>query len=207
MMKKILMLLVIFAGLLTACVHASYAFFSDERDVPGARLSTAIWNPGVPTITEFMYDPVGSDIGKEYVEITNTGGYALNLSGYVLHFDGVGNKHYVFPSAILNPEAKISVHLRSQGDNTSSDLYWTDTGSVNMANNAGSIALFNGLPKNAAHIVDFVEYGAGGKAQENNAVSAGIWNAGDFIPDAIEGSRIILESYDTNKSEDWIAIN
>ncbi len=102
--------------------------------IPGFELSL-IWNPGKkrfeissdaqiqPPQIDVLYDPVGSDIAGEYVELNNTAVYPIDLSGWVLH-DAADYTHtYTFPSFVLPPGEKVKVWTKA-GGNDAKNLYW-----------------------------------------------------------------------------------
>lgn len=191
-------------GLIASSAQFTKALFSDEVAIENNTAETGIWNPGKATITEVFYDPTGADLGHEWIKIRNTGGYNLPMAGYILHFNGLGTNHFIFPDIILEPSNEIVVHLRLAGTNTGTDLYWPNTGDVNMNNASGSVSLFKSLPKNASNIIDFVQYGAASQNQETNAAAAGIWTAGAFVADAQEGYSLRLtNNSDHNSVADW----
>lgn len=179
------------------------AYFSDSLVVSGNTLITGDW-PGKATISEVLYNPVGTDTGLEWIEIHNTGGSNLPMAGYVLHFDGVGTHDFIFPTFNLASGARVVVHVRATGTNTLTNLYWPDTNGLNMSNSYGSVVLFKSLPKDSTTIVDFVQYGAAGQDGEPKAVAAGIWTNGTFVPlIAAEGHSMELTGADNNQVSDW----
>lgn len=178
------------------------AYFSSNVGISGNSFSTGIWNPGKATISEVFYRAVGSDSGKEWIEIKNSGGFSLDMTGYVLHFDG--NSHdFTFPNFSLEPGAKVVVYLRVTGVNSASSLYWTDTNGMNMSNYFGSVGLYKNLPKDSSTIVDYVEYGGAGNDGEPKAIGAGIWSAGAFVSLVSDGHSMELVSTDNNLPSDW----
>ncbi|WP_025664062.1 spondin domain-containing protein [Aquimarina megaterium] len=56
---------------------------------------------------------------------------------------------------------------------------------------------------NSESIIDFVQWGAGGSPRENVAVAAGIWTAGDFVPQVVLPSYSIAFDGEGNASTDW----
>lgn len=203
-MKLLHLLIVATIALIALGTYTTEAIFSDSANSGAISIGTSIWNPGKPTITSVIYDPIGNDAGKERIEIRNTGGYPIEMAGHILHFSGVGSNHFVFPSYLLSVGAKVTIHVNQSGTDRKGHLFWDSTGDTNLDNSADSISLFKALPKNATTIIDFIQYGKGGQNQENNAVIAGIWTAGDFIPDADEGYIIeMINNEDHNKSSDW----
>ncbi|MEI6144140.1 MAG: lamin tail domain-containing protein [Candidatus Berkelbacteria bacterium] len=181
------------------------AYFSDSVAVSGNTFTAGVWVPAKATISEVFYNAVGADTGKEWIEIHNTGGFSLDMTGYVLHFDTLVTTYdYVFPAFSLAPDARVVLHVRTAGSNSATDLYWPDTNSTNMGNTYGSIGLFKSLPKDSTTIVDYVEYGSAGHDGEVKAVGAGIWTAGTFVPYIpTEGHSMQLIGADNNLVTDW----
>ncbi len=80
--------------------------------------------PGLPAdvqITHIEYDPPGRDLEGEYVEITNKGGEAQDMTGWML--TDTGGHSFVFPTFVLEPGASVKLWTKS-GDSTVRDLYW-----------------------------------------------------------------------------------
>jgi len=180
------------------------AYFSSSISSSGNGFSAGMWSPGKATITEVFYDAVGTDTGLEWIEIENTGGYALDMTGYVLHFDGTGTHDFIFPTFSLVSGAKVLVHVRAIGTNTPAELFWSDTNGKNMGDSYGSVVLFNALPKDETTIVDFVQYGAIDQDGEPKAVTAGIWTDNTFVPlVSAPGISMELISSDNNLVADW----
>lgn len=200
--KAFLPVALIFIG-----VSFTGAYFSDSVSVSGNTLATGIWNPGKATISEVFYNPDGVDTGKEWIEIKNSGGYALDMTGYVVHFDElVAAYDYIFPSFSLASGARVVVHVRTSDPDSATDLYWPNTNGKNMGNSYGSVGLYKSLPKDSATIVDYVEYGSAGHDGEPKAVAAvpPIWTAGTFVPlVSAEGYSMELISADNNLVTNW----
>jgi hypothetical protein len=203
MMKK----LVLRVGYLVAVlaivgVGFTSAEFRKELYVGNNSFSTGIWAQGKATITEVLYNPAGVDAGQEWIEITNTGNDTLDMTGYLLHFDRT-LADYVFPEFTLPEGGVVVIHVKAEGEDSGSDLYWPDTGGRNMNNN-GSVSLFNRATKSAKWMVDYVEFGAMEQDHENMAVNAGIWPDNEFVPQVAEGSSIeLINKTDNNQISDW----
>lgn len=203
MLKKI-KLIFLPAALLFIIVTYTGAYFSDSVSSSGNTVAAGTWTPGPVTITEVLYDPVGTDSGLEWVELKNTGQYTIDLGSYVIHCDNITTPYdFVFPTFSLLPGSKVVVHLRTSGTNTATDLYWADTGGTNMGNSYGSVGLFKDISKDPSVMVDFVQYGAGDQDGEEKAKTAGIWSEDDFVADVVESHSIQLISADNNSSADW----
>ena len=139
-------------------------------------------------INEVLYDPEGTDTGKEKIEIRNVGSATIDLTGYDLYPDGIG--YFTFPAVSLAPGAIAVVHLRQSGSNSGSEFFHS-TPSTNVGNASGSVALFSSTTHSAATLASFVQWGAGNKAWSSAAVTAGIWSvAADSVPAVPEGHSI-----------------
>jgi len=73
-------------------------------------------------INEVMYDPVGTDAGKQLVELKNIGAVPINLSGWWL----CARQDYAgpFPNVTLASGAFIVCHIGVAGTDTNQDLYF-----------------------------------------------------------------------------------
>lgn len=89
-------------------------------------------------ITEIRFDADGDDnqnLNDEWVRITNTGGSAVDLTGWVLK-DTSATHRYPFPSRfVLGAGASVTVRTGC-GTDTATDLHWCNEGSA-VWNNAG----------------------------------------------------------------------
>lgn len=159
-------------------------------------------------INEVLYDPDGTDTGLEYIRLYNNGDSAVDLTGYDLN--AVSGDYFAIPSFSLSQKSFVTVHWRKDGTNNQTDLHTGTSGyDANMGNTTGWVALFKNSEHTKDSITDYLEYGAGGQTYESKAVPAGIWTAGDFIPDVVEGKAIKLKTdgADNNSSNDWMEIN
>ena len=163
---------------------------------------------GGVVINEVLYDPTGSDdTGKEYIRLYNNDNSSFDLTGYQLNT--TSGDYYTFPAFSLGPKSFITIHLRKDGTNTQTDLYTGTSGfDDNMGNTNGWVAFFKSNEQTKDSIMDYLEYGAGGKTWESIAVKAGIWTADIFITDVPAGKAIKLKTdgVDTNSPSDWIEV-
>jgi phosphatidylserine/phosphatidylglycerophosphate/cardiolipin synthase-like enzyme len=88
---------------------------------------------GSATITFILYDP--PDTLSEYVQIQNTSGAALDMTGWTLR--DLANNTYTFPTFTLAAGATVKVWTNS-GTNDSANLYWGRSQAV--WNNTGDTA-------------------------------------------------------------------
>ncbi|WP_442264788.1 spondin domain-containing protein [Tenacibaculum sp. ZS6-P6] len=115
--------------------------------------------------------------GKDkLIELWNNGDVAVDVSDYWLclgpgQYLQVKNATVISGSAQLNPSEFLVVSWDQLSESAGLGFY---------ASNAFT---------NPDAILDFVQWGASGSARENVAVAAGIWTAGDFVP------QVRLESY------------
>ncbi|WP_075340617.1 hypothetical protein [Tenacibaculum agarivorans] len=75
---------------------------------------------------------------------------------------------------------------------------WND-----LSNSAGLGLYATNAFTSSDAIRDFVQWGAAGSARENVAVAAGIWTAGDFMPEVASASSSILYDGEGDTSGDW----
>lgn len=143
-------------------------------------------------INEVMFNPTGDDTGNEWVELYNGSNEQVDISGWELYPDGIG--YVTIPNGFLIGAKRIVlIHLRLAGNNSGTDIYQT-TGSSNMGNTSGSVALFSGEPRKDT-IKSFVQWGRGGETWESAAVDAGLWDKGSFIDlnSFLEGNSLVLK--------------
>lgn len=176
---KLLKCLILVFGLLSVASFATNAYFSDQVTATNNQFSAGTWH--IPearvVINEVYNNPIGTDTGKEWIEIYNAGGQSINLASYQL---AASSSNYTFPNITLNPQGFVIIHWNTTGTDSASDLY-TGIGFNNIGNTNGSVALFSSTVKNSSTIIDYLEYGSAGQAWEPAAVSASIWTVGTYI--------------------------
>ena len=152
-------------------------------------------------INEVFHDAVGTDTGKEWIELYNPSGSAIVLTGYDL-CGRVSGGDYTFPVFTLPANSYVVVYWNTVGTNTGTELYTGSSGFSNISDSEGSVSLFNSTTYNSTTIVDFVQWGAGDQTFENYAVSKGIWTEDDFVAKVDPGHSMEYDgSGDT--SSDW----
>ncbi|NHZ87415.1 MAG: T9SS type A sorting domain-containing protein [Planctomycetia bacterium] len=147
-------------------------------------------------INEVQYDPPGVDTGNEWIEVKNIGAGPITMAGYDIN--ATSGDYYTFPALFTVPaSAFVIIHWRTVGvddfdfsDNVAHLYTGTSGYTANMGNTTGWVALFNSTTHSSATIIDYMEYGAGGLTWESSAVTAGIWTAGDFASDVVEGHSL-----------------
>lgn len=130
------------------------------------------------------------------------------MTGYDIN--ATSGDYYTFPALFTVPaSAFVIIHWRTVGvddfdfsDNVAHLYTGTSGYTANMGNTTGWVALFNSTTHSSATIIDYMAYGAGGLTWESSAVTAGIWTAGDFASDVVEGHSLEYDgSGDTGT--DW----
>lgn len=92
-------------------------------------------------VTDVVANPSGSDLqpeNGEYVELTNTAGHAIDVSGYLLQ-DAVVNRLVVGDGYVLEPGESLRVYTGPGTD--TQDRYYNDLGRNVLNNNGDSIAV------------------------------------------------------------------
>jgi plastocyanin len=142
-------------------------------------------------ITEVQYNAAG---GADLIEITNLGTAAGDLGRYRIAIPGDADP---LPLASLSvaPDGVVVIHPGQTGTNDANDVYVPNLGTLPDA--SGSVALYvpNQVPGQnaltiASQLIDFVQWGAGGQANEATAAAAGVWTAGTFLPTVAVGRAI-----------------
>ncbi len=147
-------------------------------------------------INEVHYNNATST--HQWIELYNNAGDPEPVSGWKIRAAG---KVYTVPDQTnINANGYLVIHWNADGTNDPGNLYTGTAGWAPMPLLAGDVFLTDGVDG----AKDYVEYGAGGQANEG---SAGVfqWPAGDFVPGVLKGQSIGRgnNGYDTNKSADW----
>jgi plastocyanin len=142
-------------------------------------------------ITEAQYNEAS---GHDRIEITNLGAATGDLGRYRLSVNA-GAATVIPPSDVLvSPGGTVTIHTNETGTNSATDVY---LGAIlPLPDAAGALALYVPAPTAtsglavADQMVDYVEWGAGGGANEATAMSAGYWGAGQSVPVVTIGHSI-----------------
>lgn len=145
---------------------------------PGAAAAVADFR-----ITEVLYNGGG---GPDLIEITNMGSAAGNLGRYRLAIPG-DVEGLPIASITVGANGIVVIHPGAAGTNSTSNVFVPLLSTLPDA--VGSVALYtpNTVSGHTAltdvsQIIDYVQYGSGGQANEATAVAAGLWTAGEFVP-------------------------
>lgn len=140
-------------------------------------------------VAEIVYDPEGSDTAAEWIELLNTGDAPVSLAGWLLDADG---PNLLLPAVELPPGGLLVVHsnaLEAQPDQGGE--VWIENGS-NMGNTHGFVGLWRSQEQSQDQLEDWVQYGSDGHSWQGQAVEAGIWPDGVFLPDVDGGHSLRL---------------
>lgn len=195
-------------------VAGTLSVTSDTEKSEGNKFVAGVWGtaPTTPSarldhivISEVFYDPVETDTGLEWIELYNGTSGEVDMSGMDLY--ATTGDDFIFPSGFkLSQFSFVIVHWNAAGTDLGINLYTgAPSGFDNMGNTTGWVALFKNSTHTKDTVVDYIEYGAGGQTAESKAVDAGIWTAGNFIPDVAEGHSIerIEKDADLNLASDF----
>lgn len=149
-------------------------------------------------INEILYDPIGENAGRQLVELKNTGDQPLELKGWWL----CARQDYAqIPDVTINPGSFLVVHIGANGANTDQEVYLPF---MLPLQSISDLNLFkNSDFSNPASMVHFVQWGGvPPTGRESEAVQAGLWQPGDFVPGVQEGHSI---EYDGEgfRASDW----
>ena len=86
-------------------------------------------------MSRIVYDPPGSDLAGEFVEIVNNGADAATLTAWTLR--DAAEAVFTFPAFDLPPGAAVKVWVKA-GSNGAADLFWGRA--VPVWNNDGDVA-------------------------------------------------------------------
>lgn len=142
-------------------------------------------------ITEVQFNAAGN---LDLIEITNIGA-AGNLGRYRLAGTGFTTQNLQIgsgPDLAVPSNGQVVIHCNASGTSTATNLFLPGITDLPAT---GAIALY--VPNttstslaNVTQIIDFVQWGAGGQANEPTAVSAGFWASSAAVPAVASGSSI-----------------
>lgn len=135
-------------------------------------------------ITEVLYAaPAGSDL----IEIANLGTADGDLGRYRIAVPGDVEGIPLLTLPVAKNGGRVVIHVGASGTNTATDVFLPALSPLPDA--AGSVALYvpntitgHTAVTDATQIIDFVQYGAGGEANEATAGTANVWTPSDFVP-------------------------
>ncbi len=136
-----------------------FVFLLGMGSVMGAAtFTTNVSSVGISVrINEVMYNPTGSEVEGEWLELFNNGSEAVNVTGWVVT-DQDGSDDFVFPQMEMPPGAFVVLHAGSGNNTTDFDSgpahFYLFKHSAFLSNTGDDICLMNG-----SAVVDYVAYG------------------------------------------------
>lgn len=168
-------------------------------------------------INEVMFNPSGTDDGKEWIELYSLDTAMAEIAGWSIT-DEDATSPGSFPAGATLPGGKfLVIHLGETGTNdfdysdSVGHVYFPST-SISLANTSDQVSLYASSTTSSATIVDFMQYTTNGTVSEpsdaNNAVNAGMWpSTSDAVNAAAapEGAslRRLPDGADANVVSDW----
>jgi hypothetical protein len=171
-------------------------------------------------VNEVLADPAGPDAGFTAAELVNTAALPVSLDGLNLV---IGSSSFVVPNGSTVPAGGlVQVNLNGGGGapapplrargaappELTADVVIEATPFTDLTQPAGTFAIYaNGLDfDDPANMVDFLQWGAPGQVGESVAVAKGIWTAGTYFPEVLEGNSIQWNGTGTgNEVDDFFA--
>jgi glucose/arabinose dehydrogenase len=185
---------------------------------------------GQVVINEVLYNPAGTDLGSEKIEIKNLGGSAVDLTGWRfcvhIRYTAAGQ----FNGVSINPGQIITLHLRAAGADDANNIFLSafppDSGGNTLENFADSVALydcsstgcFGSLGPNN-RMIDYVQWGDDGVSanQERHNVAADptrpggpLWSSAGLMnhaPQTADGMSIAYDGSDSGAGETTLGVD
>jgi plastocyanin len=164
-------------------------------DMSGRIIVSPLADPPTIAVSDFRITEVQFNVpgGQDLIEITNLGGAQGNLGRYRLAV-GATPLEFGFNNYPVPAGGRVVVHLNQSGANNFPNIF---VPGANLPDAAGSLGLYvpstlsqqNALT-NASLMIDFVQWGAPGQANETTANIAGFWTAGTSINGVAAGHSI-----------------
>ncbi|NMO14758.1 endonuclease/exonuclease/phosphatase [Pyxidicoccus fallax] len=136
------------------------ASINDSGD--GVFTITSVNTPGNVVLHEILANEIGSDAGTEFVELLNTGGSAVDLSGWTL-WDATGSRHTFASGTILGAGRALAVFGKAASiPNGVGNAVGATTGGLSLNNGGDTVT----LQKPGGAVVDTYTYAAGLAGQD-----------------------------------------
>ena len=158
-------------------------------------------------LSELRVDVPG---GQDLIEITNHGAVVGDLGEYRLAVRSDAAVTVPLASLPVAGGGQVVIHCNATGTNTATDIYLSDLPDLP---DSGSVALYvpDSAPgrtslADATQIIDFVQWGRGGGANEATAALAGLWGAGQAVPPVGPGHSLELCDFTVRAASSWAEI-
>lgn len=122
-------------------------------------------------ITEILVDPVGSNAGRQVIEITNDWNGAIDLTGWHVAFAGL---IVPLPGVVLPGGQIARLHLGVSGITNPADIFMPNVPTLSGSDTF--TLLTSGNANDPTALIDFVSWGAGSFLIQQ-AVTAGQWSS------------------------------
>jgi hypothetical protein len=164
-------------------------------DMTGRVIISPLTDPLTIAVSDFRITEVQFNVagGQDLIEISNLGGAAGNLGRYRLAI-GAAGVEFSFNNYAVPAGGRVTVHLNQAGANNFPNIFIPG---ASLPDAAGSIALyvpstlsFQNTLGNPDLMIDFVQWGAPGQANEVTANLAGLWTVGTSINGVAAGHSI-----------------
>lgn len=179
--------------------HVPYVCVPHMSDPMTGRVIIApLTQPPTVNVSDFRLTEVQFNVpgGLDLIEITNLGGAAGDLRSYRIAAGGAAVAISPTADVPVPAQGRIVVHTNEAGTNNNPPgHYYVALGDLTDA--AGSLSLYvpstvtaQSALTNSALMLDFVQWGAGGQANEATAGAAGFWTAGQSVNGVAAGHSI-----------------
>lgn len=152
---------------------------------PGKRVSGGLWALDTYSrisINEFFPNPDGSDTGKEFVELVNTGTEPVDLDGWEL-WDAIAMRHTFTSSRILQPGEHVVIF---DSGNHGSTPKWVKSSTNSLSlNNSGDVIT---LKDSIGDIHDAITYSSSSSGKSWNRAADGTAGAEFVTHDDVIGA-------------------
>lgn len=169
---------------------------NSATEMPGGSYSSG--GDDSPIIINEVY--YNDDATNRWVEIFNRSDSPVDLTGHFMKHKG--GSSFTFPSISINGGSYKVIHWNKSGTNSDPDIY-TGTIGMDLDTYGGDLILKTAID---GDILDYVQYGNSGYANESEASSMYQWPSGDFVSQCswqYSIGRNSVEGYDYNDSADW----
>ena len=155
--------------------------------------------PGKILINEVLYDPVGNNTGNQLIELKNIGDEPLELKGWWF----CARQDYTqIPDVTIGPGEFLVAHIGVNGTSTAKDVYLPFMLTLQSITDLNLYR--DGNFTNPGSMVHYVQWGSVPPTNRlSEAITAGLWTAGDFVPGVAESHSIEYDG-SGNLSTDWI---
>ena len=191
--------------------------YQDPAPYQSVTATIAFNGMGEVMINEVVFNPTGTDVGNEWVELYNADTETVNLAGWTLTDEDAGTVMEMPSDVNLPSGAFLLWRIDASGANDTdfSDgtgtIYSGTATTVSLTNTNDQVSLYASTTRDANTIQDFMQYSTNGSIDETdaqNAVDAGIWPTTIEKVDATAapedaGLTLDPDGDDNNTESDW----